>query len=109
MTGTRCRASVSRSARYASRVSWLTRQTPFLPILSAGRSPERISVYTWVTVTFNTRATSAGLSSGGGRSVIQKFPNRHGEPSLGLHSMQFGAFAEPSVPFGARAMASGRS
>lgn len=70
MTAVRLRASASRSARYASRVSRLTRQTPFLPILRAGRSPERMSVYTWVTVTLRTPATSAGLSSGGGRASV---------------------------------------
>ena len=60
------------AARYSSSVSRLTRQTPFFPIFRAGRSPERISVYTWVTVTLSTRATSAGFSSGGGRFVVHR-------------------------------------
>ena len=66
--GTRRLASASRSARYASSVSRLTLHTPFFPILSAGRSPERMSVYTWVTVTLRMPATSAGFRSGAGRS-----------------------------------------
>ncbi len=70
MSGARERASSSSCARYASRVSRLTRQTPFLPIFNAGRSPDRISVYTCVTVTLSTAATSAGFKSGGGSGSL---------------------------------------
>lgn len=92
MTGTRFRASASRSARYASSVSRLTRHTPFLPILSAGRSPDRMSVYTCVTVTLSTRATSAGLRSGAGRSsTVIAFA------SVASGSEQLGAVASESV------------
>ena len=45
VSGVRLRASASRSARYASSVSRLTRHTPFLPILRAGqvaRAHERV-------------------------------------------------------------------
>ena len=102
MTGVRRRASASSSARNASSVSRLTRQTPFLPILSAGKSPDRMSVYTWVTVTFSTRATSAGFSNGAGRSsAVMTFA------SLGAEIGQLGVVASQIVP--ALAVRAGRN
>ena len=102
MTGTRCLASASRSARNASSVSRLTRHTPFLPILRAGRSPDRMSVYTCVTVTLSTRATYAGLRSGAGRSstVIAFAPVAGGSeqlPAVAVKSVPASVWATRSI------------
>lgn len=104
MTGARVRASDSRSAKKASSVSRLTRQTPFLPIFRAGRSPERMSVYTWVTVTLSTRATSAGFRSGAGRSS-----NGISLTSVASDLGQLRSVVSNSLPSLARAAADGRT
>jgi|JRHI01.1.fsa_nt_gi hypothetical protein len=58
---------------YSSSDSVLTRQTPRLPIFTAGSWPERIKVYTCDTVMLSTSATSAGCKKRGRSATIPPF------------------------------------
>jgi len=49
-------------SKYLSSSSRSIRHTPRRPILSATRSPSRISVYTWLSLMFKYSATSLGVS-----------------------------------------------